>query len=243
MKQKTEKEGKIELTVEARNVFGKKLKTLRETGDIPANIYGPGFKSQAVTVTYKNFTQAYKKAKETGVVYLTVGKDVVPVLIKSLQKHPVENRILHIDFRKIDLSQKIETEVPIKITGESIAVTQKGGILLTQSDHLLVEALPADIPQQIDIDVSVLDEVGKDIKVSDLPKNSSYLVKEEPEKVVVSVVAHKEESLTPETTTEAPEVISEAKEGEEGATPAQGEEKQAAPKEEEKGESKDNEKK
>lgn len=242
MKQKTGKNEKITLTAESRKLFGKKLKKLRETGDIPANIYGTGFKSLAITVGFKTFTHVYKKAKETGVVYLTVGKDELPVLIKHLQKHPVENKILHVDFRKIDLSQKIETEVPIKIVGESEAVSQKGGILLTQNDHLLLEALPADIPQEIEIDISSIKEIGQDIKVSDLTKNSSYIIKDEPEKVIVSVTAHKEESLVPETTAEAPEVIT-AKEGEEGQeSTAAGDEKQASPKEEGKGQEKSAEK-
>lgn len=216
MKQKNAKDEKLTLAVNERKVFGKKLKKLRTEGEIPGNIYGPGFKSQAVSASYKLFTEIFRKAKETGIVYLQYKKEEIPVLIQHLQKHPVESHFLHVDFRKIDLKQKIETSVPIKIIGESEAVAQKGGVLLTQSDHLIVEALPADIPQEIEIDISALKEVGQDIKIIDLPKSSTYEVKEEPDKIIVSVVAHKEESLIPETTATAPEVITEVKEGEEG---------------------------
>lgn len=225
-----------------RKIFGKKLKRVRREGQVPANIYGPKFKSQSVSVPLKDFQIVYRKAKETGVIYISLGKDEVPTLIKNVQKHPVGGHVLHVDFRKIDLSQKIETEVPVVVTGTSEAVAHQGGVLITQNDHLLVEALPTDIPQSIEIDIAVLKEVGQDIKVSDLPKSTKFSIKNEPETVIVSVTAHKEESLVPETApAEAPEVITE-KEGEEGATESEaqpeGEKKPAAPIEEKKSEEK-----
>ena len=214
------------LKVEKRVVFGKKLNNLRKQGVVPANIYGTDFKSTSVSVNYKDFVKSYKIAKETAVVYLDLDKTEIPVLIKSLQKHPVNDSLLHVDFRKIDLSKKVVTDVPVKTTGVSEAVTQKGGVLLLQSELLTVEALPSDIPQEIMIDVSILKEIGSEIKVADLAKSDKYEFKTAPEKVVVSVVAHKEESITPDTTVAAPEVLTEAApaEGEavEGATPAVG---------------------
>lgn len=207
------------LPVSSRTVFGKKLKKLRYTGVIPANIFGPDFKSKSVTVAFKDFVHTYKIAKETGVVYLAYEKNEIPVLIKTVQHHPVNNSIVHIDFRKIDLKKKIQTEVPVVTIGTSEAVSQKSGVLLTQTSQLLIEALPEEIPSQIEVDISSLKELGTEIKVSDLPKSTKFEIKTPAEKVVVSVVAHKEESITPETTATAPEVITEVKpaEGEAGA--------------------------
>jgi large subunit ribosomal protein L25 len=104
--------------------------------------------------------------------------------------------------------------------GESLAVKTKGGVLLTQSNHLAVEALPQDMPQHIDVDISGLNELGMEIKVKDLKTAGNYEIKEEVEKVVISVIEHKEESITPETApTVAPEVITEKPaEGDETAT-------------------------
>ncbi len=204
------------LRVSKRNIFGKKLKKLRKEGMIPANIYGPNFKSTAIVVGAKDFLKTYKITKKTGIIYLKYEKEEIPVLIKNIQRHPIEDIILHIDFRKIDLKQKIQTEVPIKIIGKSEAVVQKGGVLLTQSSKLLIEALPQDIPQSIEIDISSLKEIGQEIKVSDLPKSSKYEIKDGPEKVIISIIAHKEEKITPETTAAPPpEVITEAKPEEE----------------------------
>ncbi|MBI4008977.1 50S ribosomal protein L25 [Candidatus Roizmanbacteria bacterium] len=212
---------KLILTLTPRTIYGKKLKKIRKEGNIPSNIYGPDFKSQAVIVSFKDFAKVYKVVKETGVVYLQLDKQELPVLIKNIQYHPVNDHILHVDFRKIDLKQKIQTAVPVKIVGQSEAVVQKGGVLLTLSETLQVEALPSDIPKYIEVDISQLKEIKQEIKVSDLVKTERFEIKELTNKVIVSVVEHKEESITPETAqAAAPEVIT-AK-PEEGEVPAEG---------------------
>ena len=224
---------KTSLEVVKRELFGKKLHRLRKTGFTPANIFGPDFKSVSVSVVEKKFFDVYKIAEETGVVYINYEKDEIPVLIKNLQFHPVSGKLLHIDFRKIDLKKKVETAVPVKLINTSEAVAQKGGVLLTLAETLNVEALPQDIPQHIEVDISVLKEIPQEIKVKDLKTSTKYEIKEDLEKVIASVVAHKEESVVAETAaTAAPEVIT-AK-AEEGAsteeTPAEGGKKTEAPK-------------
>lgn len=218
---KTEKAQKLHLAVTPRDQFGKKLKKMRHQGLIPANVFGPGFKSVSVATQVKDFAKAYKAAHETGVVYLDLNKDEIPTLIGQVQHHPVTHAIIHVDFRKIDLKQKIETSVPVKTVNESPAIAQ-GGVLLTQNDHVLVEALPEEIPQEIEIDLSKLLEIGAEVRVKDLPVSTTYVVKEEADKVLISIIAHKEESVTPETTVATPEVLTE-KEGEASAESASAE--------------------
>ncbi|MGB9882984.1 MAG: 50S ribosomal protein L25 [Microgenomates group bacterium] len=219
---KTNSPQKTILKVSPRTITGKKVKKLRNQGLIPANIYGTDFKSQAVSVNFKDFIKAYKVAKETSIVYLDLEGKEIPALIKNVQKHPINDQILHIDFRKVDLKKKIITEVPVKIVGESPAVKDLGGVLLTQTETILVEALPEDIPQEIEVDISLLKEIGQEIKVVDLAKSEKYQIKTNADKVVVSVVAHKEESVAPDTTAVAPEVITEAKKAEEEAAATEG---------------------
>lgn len=207
---------KFHLDATVRTVFGKNLKKLRHQGVVPANVFGPGYKSKSVTVPLKEFSKIYKLAEETGIIYLKIEKEEVPVLIRGAQRHPVSHLLLHIDFRKIDLKQKMETEVPVKTIGDSEAVNQKGGVLLTQSHTVLIESLPEDIPHEIEVDISSIKEIGGEIKVADLTKSDKYTVKDDPEKVLVSVIAHKEESLVAETTAAEVEITTEVpKEGEE----------------------------
>lgn len=225
---------KLILAATKRELFGKKLRKMRHNGMVPANIYGPEFKSVAITFSYKDFLHAYKIAHETGVVYVQVGRDEIPTLVKHLQKHPVSDALLHVDLRKINLLEKIETDVPLVFINESPAVAQLGGQLLTQTNEVLIEALPTDIPEHIEIDLSRLTEIGSEIRVQDLKSAANVTIKEDPERQIVSVVARKEESITPETETEAPEITTEKKEGEQGepggaapAEPAAAEEKDA----------------
>ncbi len=227
MKKSLSSTDKVSLKAELRNVFGKKLNKIRRQGLVPGNIFGPDFKSQSISVIYKDFVKTYKMVGETGIVYLSLDKENIPVLIKTIQRHPLSSSLLHIDFRKIDLSKKIETNVPVKTTGVSEAVSQKGGVLLVQSDTLLIEALPEDIPSHLEVDITIIKEIGQEIKVSDLKKSDKYEIKTPAEKIVVAVIAHKEESIVPETAVAAPEIIAEAAaEGEEAGTSAEGEKKE-----------------
>lgn len=227
---KTTAAEKTILEAKPRTELGKKVKILRRDGFIPANIFGKDFESKSITIVARDFTTAYKHAHETGIIYINVESDSIPTLVASLQRDPIKHSILHVDFRKVNLKQKIETSVPVVFIGESEAVNIHSGELITQLESILIEALPSDIPANIEVDISVLKEIGSDIKVSDLAKVEGYEIKEEPERVIVSVTAHKEESVTPEIEAAETEVIGETAEGTEA--PAEGGE--AAPAEENK---------
>lgn len=201
------------LSATKRDVFGKKLNKLRQKGIIPANIYGQGFTSTAIGIDTIQFTKLFKKTGETQVINITIEgiKDTLPVLVHHVQRHPILNHILHVDFRKVDLTKKIEAHVPIKIVGESIAVTQKGGVLQTLADTILVEALPDKIPSEIEIDITHLIDVNSQVQAKDIKSGGDFTVKDDGEKVLVRITEHKEEELTPQT--EAPETeVTEQKE-------------------------------
>lgn len=232
MKKGAEKE-KVVLSAQARTVLGKKNKQLRKQGQLPANVFGPQFTSQSLTVNYVEFRRIYRQVGETGIVYLKTEKEEIPTLISAIQRHPLDGMVLHADFRKVDLKKKITAVVPLTFVGVSPAVNA-GGVILTQTDKVEVEALPQDIPNHIEVDISILSEIGSEIKVGDLNVDASYTIQTEKEKVIVSVTAHKEESTVAETTAAAtPEVIT-AKEGEEGAESAGEEKADAKPEEKEK---------
>lgn len=232
---KAESKEKVVLQATKRTVFGKKNKQLRKQGILPANVFGPGMPSQSVSINYVEFKRTFKHVGETGVVYVKTEKEEIPTLITFIQRDPIEGRILHADFRKVDLHKKIEAEVPLSFIGVAPAVNT-GGVLLTQTDKITVEALPQNIPSSIEVDVSTLGEVGQEIKVSDLKITGEYVITTEPTKVIVSVAAHKEESVVAETAAaEAPEVITakeeKVEEGVEGKAEAPAAETKAPKKE------------
>ncbi|MDP3918153.1 MAG: 50S ribosomal protein L25 [Candidatus Woesebacteria bacterium] len=207
---------KITLKLEKRELFGRKVKRLRKDGKVPANIFGKKIKSEAITVDNKEFTEVFEKTGETQIIDLA-GK---PVLVSNTQIDPVSGEYLHIDFRQVDLTEKIEAMVPIEIEGESLAEKQNLGTVVQQIHEIEVEALPADLPEKIIVDASILVEVDQTIYVKDLKVDKKVEIKTDLESIVVKV--------EPPTKEEVVEVVAEVPaEGEapvEGEVPAEGEE-------------------
>lgn len=195
---------KLYLEAGPRSIVGKGVRYLRKAGYLPANIYGKDYPSTAVSVKESEFRRIYAKAGKTGIVYIKLDGKEIPTLIGSIQRNPLTSWILHVDLRKINMNQKIETAVPLAFKGESPA-EKSGAVLLYQMDQIAIEALPANIPSEITVDLAMLGEVGASITVGDLPKSENYEIVDDASMVIVSAVEHKEESTEPDTTTAIPE--------------------------------------
>lgn len=206
---------KITLKSEKRVVFGRKVKQLRSKGLIPANIFGKKIKSEAITVDLKEFEKVFKEAGETQLIELS-GKSV---LISNITVDPVMDTYLHIDFRQVDLSEKIEAKVPVEAEGESPAEKLSIGTVVQQIDEIEVEALPADLPEKIVVDISILAEVDQAIYVKDLKVDSKVKVLTDKESIVLKVEPpqKEEEPVVVEVPAEGAEVPAEG-----GEQPAEG---------------------
>lgn len=218
---------KLKLTLEPRKILGKKVKKLRAEGILPANLFGKGLKSTALQVPEREFRQVFKEAGETALLEIKVKEENYPALIHNVQRDPVTGKVIHVDFHKVDLKEKIVTAVPIKLTGESPAEKSGVGLILQTLNELEIESLPANIPHEITVDISGLSEVGQTIHVKDLKLDREKIeVKNDPEEVVVSVqtAEMKEEVIEEAPAPEEVEAIAEKPEEEEAA---EGEEKPA----------------
>lgn len=174
---------KYSLKAQARELVGRKTKNLRTQGFLPATIYGKKVKSASVQVKTDEFNKIYADARETGLVELVfekVSTASLPagrqVLIHNVQLDPVSDIPLHVEFYQVDLKEKVKTRVPIEFIGESPPVAQKQGVLLTLLGDIEVEALPTDLPEKIEVDVSVLSAVDQELKVADLKVSASVTV-------------------------------------------------------------------
>lgn len=172
---------------EPRTKVGRKSKQLRKIGTLPGTIYGKGVKSMSIQVDAKSFLLLYGKVGETGLVELSVGSDICPVLVHHVQKHPVSGSILHIEFHQVDLKQKVTAKVPVELTGEAQAVTDKVGVLLTILDEVEVEALPTDLPEKIVLDVSGFSKVNQELKVKDLKAPTGVTILSDAEQTLVKI--------------------------------------------------------
>ena len=218
------------LTVEKREVTGRKVKNIRKEGKVPANIFGKGVKSTSISVTQDSFNKVYEEAGETGIVELALGKTKKPALISNVQTHPVTGDLLHIDFRQVDLTKKIITAVPVELTGESPAEKSGLGTVVQNVDEVEVEALPTDFPESFEISIENLNEVDDTITVGDIKFDSSKLeIKEEKDREIARVEPpQKEEEIAPATDTETQEDEEGEAAGEEAQEAAENQEKEEA---------------
>lgn len=216
------------LKAEPRKTLGRKVKKLRADGLLPATVYGRDVKSQSLKFDYRNFLKVFDKVGETGIVDLDIKgeKKARPVLINSVQLDPVTDKPLHVEFRQVDLTKKVSVNIPIELKGEAPAA-EKGGVLVHMLNEVEVEALPGNLPESIEVDITGLKEIGDAILVKDLDYNKDKLsLKVEDEEIpVVRIEEPREEEEEPE-----PEVAVEGEvpvEGEptEGETPAETETK------------------
>ncbi len=189
-----------------RELLGRKVKSLRKKNLIPANIYGKSIKSVAIQVNQKDFEKTYKEVGETTVLEIAVGKVTYPTLVHNLQKHAVTGDILHIDFLNVNLKEKVTTNVPVELEGVSPAEKAGLGSAVQQLNEIEIEALPMDIPEKFIVDISKLDAVDQAVFVKDIIFDKKKIeIKEDLEKIVVSVQAlQKEEVIAPVVTEAAP---------------------------------------
>ncbi len=211
----------IILEVQPREEIGKsKVKDLREKGFIPAVIYAEGKKSQPIKVSHRHLWQLIHQHRlESIVINLKMPDDKKQkgraCLIKEIQYHPVKGDIVHVDFNEISLTKVIKVNVPVVAKGEPAGVKQEGGSLEHTLWEIEVECLPADIPKDIEVDVSQL-KIGDSIHIKDITFPSNVKVLNSPEAIIFSVSAPiKEEVAAPAVEGEEkqePEVIKEKKE-------------------------------
>lgn len=219
MTKKISKE-KLQLAVEKRKIFGRKIKKLRREGFLPANIYGKKIKSLSVQLPLKDFLPIYQKAGETALIELKISGEEKkrPILIHNVQLDSVSDQPLHADFYQVDLKQKITTDIPAELIGESPAVAQKIGILIQPLDEIEVEALPTDLPDKFEVDISSLKEVNNVIVVGDLKSPAGVQILNSPKEILAKIEPlAKEEAPPPPSEEAAPaeEVPGEVKPGEE----------------------------
>lgn len=166
----------LELKSEKREVFGKKVRTLRNKGLIPAVVYGGNEGNVPLVLELREFKKIFKNSGETTLVrlYIDSGKNdkdagrFKNVLIHDVSHNPVTDEINHVDFREVRMDEKIIAKVPLVFTGDSPAVTDLGGVLIKAMQELQVKALPSDLPHQIEVDISLLKTFDDNISVKDI---------------------------------------------------------------------------
>ena len=231
----------LELNAKIRETLGKKVKSLRKQGIIPAVFYGAKTKSVPLELDYDKFEKIYEEAKESTIIKLKIGKESKNVLIYNVARDPVTDKFIHIDFYRVRMDKLITTEVPLVFEGESPAVEAEDGVLIKNIVNVEVEAMPADLPHEIKVDISTLKTFEDLIYIKDLKVPEGVKILAEPEEAIASVAPPRSEKELAELEEKIEEEVEEVeKAGEEEEE--EKEEKSVEVEKEEKGEEEKKEK-
>jgi large subunit ribosomal protein L25 len=180
----------VELNATLRQGTGKQVtRKLRVAGQVPAVLYGSGGDPVSLNIPYNDVERVFR-FRGGGSFLLDLSVDgAAPILsiIKEKQVHPVSGKLVHIDFLRISMDKPITVQVPVHLTGESRGVKDFGGIIDQPLRLVEISCLPADIPDEILVDISALD-IGDSIHIADLPADK-FTFNAESERTVVAVGA------------------------------------------------------
>lgn len=217
----------LELSAKLRQTTGHGNKRIRKQGFIPAILYGRKIKNLALSVKAQDFEKVYQEAGESTLIKLKIEEDQDKakkervVLIHEIANDPVSDEHIHIDFYQVKMDEPIKAEVPLVFVGESPMVKEATGVLVKNIQSLEIEALPQDLPHQIEVDISSLKAVDSKIHIKDLKLPAAVKIELQPEEVVVLVIpprtkAELEElEEAPEEKIEEVEMVEKKKAGEE----------------------------
>lgn len=158
---------KIVLTAQKREVIGKQVRALRREGKLPAVVFGRDIPTTPIQLNYLETMLALRHATASTLLTLQLSDQVFNVLTREKQYHSVRGDMLHIDFQAVAMNEKIRSMVHLNLVGEAPGVNPDV-VLFHELSEIEVEAFPGDLPESIDIDISVLKEVGESIQVKDI---------------------------------------------------------------------------
>ena len=161
----------ISLVLEKRTVLGKKVKALRRQRIVPVHLYGPGIQSQALQLGSQELVKAITSAGRNTPLQVRVKGERKRHLtfVREVQWDPMRGDLLHVDFMRVEVTHRMRADVPIELVGEAPALREHRATVVQNVSSVAVEALPLNIPQRIEADISLLTDMDKEIRARDLP--------------------------------------------------------------------------
>src|SRR5258706_4343442 len=190
---------KVVLKATKRDMVGKQVKALRREGKLPAVIYGRH--TDPINVNLDAHTAAVALAKVTSSSLVTIDVDGTEhiALVREKQRDYIKNKLLHVDFLAVSLTEKLRTTVPVHFVGLSLAVKDFNAVMVHNLEELEVECLPNDLPERIDVDISSLNRPGEGIRLRDVHVSDEVRLLGDPDTMVAVATFAKveEEAATP----------------------------------------------
>jgi large subunit ribosomal protein L25 len=188
---------RIELDIAPRTVMGKANKRLRKAGIIPANIYGHKEAPQPVQVEALALERLRREHGARNVLSLRLPNGPTQTaLISHVQRDARNGTILHVDFARVSLRERVEVKIPLRFVGEARGVKMQGGVLLPLLDTLSVECRASDLVEFIEVDISSLTDIDSALRAGDIKLPNNYKLVTDPGEPVIKVNAPRVEAAT-----------------------------------------------
>lgn len=175
---------KVVLKAEKRDVIGKQLRALRRAGKLPAVIYGRHTAPISISLDSHSASLALGRLTSSSLVTIELDGTQYPTLVREKQRDYIKNRLLHVDFLAVSLTETIRASVIVNFTGVSTAVKDYNAVFVVNLASLQVECLPTDLPERIDVDISVLARPGDGIRVRDVHVSDKVQILDDPDTMV-----------------------------------------------------------
>jgi large subunit ribosomal protein L25 len=190
----------IDLVAEKREVTGKKVKSIRNEGYVPATVYEKGKESINVRVAYVPMSKAYAAAGLGQPVNLSVDKKKYLTMIKDVHIDPAKNTIMHVAFHAVNANDPVEAEIPVHIEGE-VPAEKQGNFIVRPNDTVEAKALPANLPEYFVVDAAKLVNPGDIVTIADINPIKDVEILSEPE-LTLAIVEEPRAQEEPEETEE-----------------------------------------
>ncbi len=184
---------KVVLKATKRDVVGKQVKAMRRNGQLPAVIYGRHNDPINISLDAHNASLTLGRLSSSSLVTIEVDGAEYPSLVREKQRDYIKNRLLHVDFLAVSLDEKLTATVSLRFIGVSIAVKDYNAVLVHNLEELEIECLPTDLPERIDVDISVLSRIGDGIRVRDVVVSDKVRILDNPDTMVAVATAPKVE--------------------------------------------------
>ncbi len=205
----------VTLDANERKTIGKQVKALRRQGILPAVMYGVGIEPLPIELDEKVSSRVLANVGGSTLIDLTVGEDTHKVLVREFQRDVIRRDILHVDFLVVAMDVVISAVVPVVLVGEAPAMEELGGIIVSGLNEIEVEALPADLPEQVTADIGVLVSMNDVITAGDLALGEKVTLVTDPGETIANVIAQMAEEVIEEEEVDELEEGVEAELGEE----------------------------
>ena len=212
----------MQLNATTRQILGKRTRRLHREGKLAAVVYGHNTAATPLVLDRLEFQKVFTKSGRTHLLDLVVdGARTEKVLIREIQTHPRRLGPIHVDFYQVSLEETITVEVPVHLVGESAAVKRGDADILQPIHAVRVECLPTDIPEAFEVDLTPLEEIESELRISDLsvPKGVTVLI--DADELVVKIVHKRELKVEEEAPVAEAAVVGEGEEAVEGAPAAE----------------------